>query len=107
MELKAIKDENNNIIKRREIELYVLQDDKTPSKDELKKEVCKKFNLNPETTVIINVNQQFGMKRSKVYVHSYQDKETLNKFEQSYILSRTNKDKKGKEEKPKEEEKKQ
>jgi ribosomal protein S24E len=107
MELKTIKDETNNIIKRREIELYVLQDDKTPSKDEIKKEICKKFNLNPETTIIVNIEQQFGMKRSKAYVHSYQDMETLNKFEQKHILNRNNKNKKDKAEKSNEEAKKE
>ncbi|MGC8572255.1 MAG: hypothetical protein ACP5RI_01110 [Candidatus Micrarchaeia archaeon] len=93
MELKINKDEENKIMDRREIEFYAVAEDKTPSKAEIKKEICKKLNLNPELTIVVTVDQEFGMKRSKVKVHSYKNSDSLKKFELKHVIDRLNKKK--------------
>ncbi|MCL5433821.1 MAG: hypothetical protein M1538_02485 [Candidatus Marsarchaeota archaeon] len=94
MELKINKDVENKIMNRREIDFYVVSEDKTISKEEAKKEICKKLNLNPELTIIVKIAQEFGMKRSRVSAHNYKNMDSLNKFVQKYIPARLNKKKK-------------
>ncbi|MFI5412469.1 MAG: 30S ribosomal protein S24e [Candidatus Micrarchaeales archaeon] len=89
MELEVINDIKNSVVGRREIEFYIMQDDKTPSIDEVKKEICKKLNLSPDSTVIVNVAQSFGTRRSKAMAHNYPSADLLKKFEHAYLFERT------------------
>ena len=66
-------------------------------------ELCKKLNLNPEHTLVVNVDQLFGSKMCMCTAHSYPNGELLAKFEPRYLLKRREKARGGgaaKEEKP-------
>lgn len=88
MELEVINDIKNSVVGRREIEFYIMQDDKTPSIDEVKREICKKLNLSPDSTIVINIGQAFGTRRSKAIAHNYPNAESLKKFEHEYFFER-------------------
>ncbi len=106
MEVSILSDTNNPMMDRREIAFSVVQDDRTSSKDEIKQELCKKMNLSPESTIIVEVKQEFGMKRSSGMAHSYKTKEQMERSEPRYLIARLTK--KGKKEAaPKEEPKKE
>ncbi len=94
MEIKITRDETNDVMGRREVQIYVLQDDKTPSKEDIKKEACKKLNLSPDLTVVVNVNQKFGAKQSVATLHTYKDQASLNTYTQKYIIGRATGNKK-------------
>ena len=119
MEIKIEKDSVNKVMNRREIEAYVDHGGKTPSREEVKKEITHMLALSPEHTAVISIHQIFGAKASRVLVHSYLSKEAFANV-QKYILERPKKKEKkeagkeagekeakvgkGKEEKGKEEE---
>jgi len=110
MELKIESNVENHMLGRKEIRFSLIQDDPTPKKEEIKRELCKMLNLHPDSTIIVKVNQQYGYKESEGLAHSYKTKELLEKSEPKFILKRLSKGKKEGEapkEEPKQEEKKE
>ena len=91
MEVNIVSDRENKPLKRREIEFSVDQEGGTPKRDELTREVCKKLNLNPDSTVVVKVDQGFGRKRSTGIAHSYASREALEKTEPKHLLARISK----------------
>ncbi|MCL5092094.1 MAG: hypothetical protein M1364_00325 [Candidatus Marsarchaeota archaeon] len=91
MELKIINDTENNMLKRRELEFYITGYEATNSKADAKRELCKKLNLSPDNTVIVSLNQEFGMKRSVGIAHSYSSAAELEKVEPKFIIERMKK----------------
>jgi len=83
-----MNDNNNSVIGRREIEISIVQTDKTPSRDEVKKEVCKKLNLSPDSTIVVNLNQSYGLRQCSALVHSYPNSGSMKKFEHAYLFER-------------------
>ncbi len=81
MELKILSNNENKLLKRKEISFSVVQDGGTVNKAELSKELCKKLNLHPESTIITRIDQGYGMKGSTGIAHAYQTKEMLEKYE--------------------------
>jgi len=99
MEIKVVEDKENPFFNRREISFYVHGFEATPKRDEIRQEVCKRLNLSPELTVIISINQRFGIKQCTVLAHSYKDKESLKRYTAKYVLERASGKKKAKAEK--------
>ncbi len=88
MEVEILKDNNNAVIGRREIEVSIIQGDGTPSRDEVKKEVCKKLNLSPDSTLVVNLSQTYGLRQCTALLHSYSNSDSMRKFEHSYLFER-------------------
>ncbi|MCL4379001.1 MAG: hypothetical protein M1160_01590 [Candidatus Marsarchaeota archaeon] len=91
MEVSILSDKSNPNTKRREISFAVVQDDKTASREEVKQELCKRLGLNPDTTIITHMKQEFGMKRSIGVAHSYASKEQIGGAEPKYLIERLSK----------------
>ncbi len=88
MEVEILKDNNNAVIGRREREESIIQEDRTPSRDEVKKEVCKKLNISPDSTLVVNLSQTYGLRQCTALVHSYPNSDSMKKFEHSYLFER-------------------
>ena len=91
MELKIMNDTENSMLKRRELEFYITGYDATNSKADAKRELCKKLNLSPDNTIIVSLNQEFGMKRSVGIAHSYSSAAELERVEPKFIIERMKK----------------
>ncbi|MDE1834090.1 MAG: hypothetical protein KGH64_02005 [Candidatus Micrarchaeota archaeon] len=79
MELKILSNDENKLLGRKEIKAYATSTDKTPTKAQVKEEICKKLNLDPELTEIREINQRYGIRTSDILLYSYADKETMHK----------------------------
>ncbi len=90
------KDLTNKLMDRRELDCIVTYAEKTPSRQEIKDAFVSKFALNPETTVVIKINQSFGSRASKVLVYSYASKEAMRNVAK-YLVERGTKKKEKKE----------
>jgi ribosomal protein S24E len=88
MEIRVEVDKENKLVGRREIEFYVLGEEKTPNKEAIKTELCKKLSLSPDGTVVTRIDQSFGAKQAKGFAHAYKDTAALKKFEPSYLEER-------------------
>jgi ribosomal protein S24E len=93
MEMNITSDSNNKALDRREIEFSVVQDAATVDKGEIKKELCKRLNLNPDSTIINSLKQEFGVRRCSGMANSYRSKEEMERLEPAYIIKRLSKKK--------------
>lgn len=91
MDITITYDRENKVLNRREIGFSIDKQSGTPNKSEISKEVCKKLNLDPECTVVVKVDQEFGRKTSTGIIHSYESKELLQKHAPKHILDRSSK----------------
>lgn len=81
MELKIISNTDNKLLSRKEISFSVEQSGSTVTRAEVSKELCKKLNLNPDGMVIVRIDQSFGTRESRGLAHSYENKQTLERYE--------------------------
>jgi ribosomal protein S24E len=80
MELKITSDRDNELLSRREITAHASYADKTPAKAEVKEELCKKLNLDPNLVEIREIRQQYGLRASDITAYSYHSKEAMDKL---------------------------
>lgn len=88
MELKIISNNENALLNRKEIRFEAVQEGSTVRKDELKKELCKRLNLHPDSTIIVRIDQGYGVKECSGIAHAYQSKEMLEKYESKRLVAR-------------------
>jgi ribosomal protein S24E len=94
MEIKLEKDVANKLLNRREMLLDVTYKGSTPSREEIKDEASRKFNLKHENVVIVSIDQIYGTGRSRVLIHEYSG-EAAKAIAQKHVLARPNKKEKG------------
>lgn len=87
MEIEMKKDFENKLLNRRELYFVTVYSGKTPSRAEVREEISKKLNLNPETTVVVRISPLYGTMKSEIVVHSYASKEDM-AIEQKYLFER-------------------
>lgn len=90
MELQINSNVENKLFQRKEIK-FTLDAEITPSREQIKVELCKKLSLSPDSTMVVNVDQLFGSKTSVCTAHSYHSKELMLKFEPKYLVKRVEK----------------
>jgi len=96
---------DNKLLDRKEIEAEVSFVGATPSKADLKQEICGKVGANPDLTILREIRAGYGTQRLRIVAHSYANKESLMAVEPEHIKRRYGLGEKPKEEKPKEEKK--
>ena len=79
MDLKINEDKENKLLGRREISASAAYADKTPGRDEVKEELCRKLSLDPDLVEIRAIRQQYGLRVSDVTAYSYSSKEAMAK----------------------------
>ena len=90
MDLNITSDKENKLLGRREINFNIVQEGSTPSKKDIRVEICKKLNLDPETVIIVKVDQSTGVRQGIGVTHAYKSKEQIAKQEPSHLVDRMN-----------------
>jgi len=90
MEMKLEKDTANKLLNRREMLLDVTYTGSTPSREAIRDEATRKFNLKHENIVIVSISQIYGVGRSQVLIHEYASEEAKS-IAQRHILERPSK----------------
>jgi len=80
MELKITNDKENKLLGRREIGASATYTEKTPTKEEVKEEICKRLSLDPALVEIRQIKQQYGLRMSDITAYSYASKEVMAKL---------------------------
>lgn len=80
MDIEVRKETDNKLFSRKEMLLAISYTGKTPSRDEVKEEVCKKLSLSPDNAVIMKINQRYGNGQSEVSMYYYSAKEVMEKL---------------------------
>lgn len=77
MDIQIQKEFENKLLKRKEVSFVASYSGKTPTKEDLKAELCKKLGANPEHVAMVNVRQLFGETKCEVRAHVYSSKEAM------------------------------
>jgi small subunit ribosomal protein S24e len=93
MDLKLLSQFENPLLQRKEIKIVIVSDGATPSREEIKKEACQKFNWPEETTIIRKIFQEKGTKRAICSLNIYNSKEAMLQIEAKHLLERKKKKK--------------
>ena len=91
MELNILSNNENKLLNRKEIRFSVMQDSSTVEREAVKREICKKLNLSPDSTIVVRIDQKFGGRESSGIAHSYGTKELLDKYESKKLLAKIGK----------------
>jgi len=106
----SVKSERDNaLLKRKEVEVTIIQEASTPSREELRKQLSKDLKAPEERIAVYSIKQPFGKKEAVAEVRVYNTKEDLERIERPYTLARGKPKPKGEGEEtaePKKEEKK-
>ncbi|MBP1909954.1 30S ribosomal protein S24e [Methanolobus bombayensis] len=88
MDIKIIKDKNNALLNRRELNLIVTYDGATPSRNDVRSKLAAMLNVPLELVIIQKIKNEFGKQELEVYVKIYEDEARMKQVEESYVLER-------------------
>lgn len=88
MRIEIKKETANKTVNRKEIELMVTDSKTTPSRKDLLVKIAEEMGQKPENLSIQKIEQQFGTQTNRVWVHSYPDSATKQRFELATIMGR-------------------
>lgn len=80
MDMQIDNEREDKMFGRKEIWASTTYTGSTPSREEIKQEVCKKLGLNPDLTLVIKVSQAYGAHSSEIKIHSYSSKEVMDRL---------------------------
>ncbi len=86
--MEVIKEKDMKLLSRKRVTLMVENTGATPSRQDLTKEIAKKFKVKEDMIAIKHIYQQFGKNKTKVFVHIYDDKEKMELFEHEDLLKK-------------------
>lgn len=98
MKLELLKQVDAPLLARKRVSLMASFDGKTPSNDEVKKEIASLLKTKEELVAIRHIYQRYGQSNAKIIAHVYDKVEDLKAIEEI----KKKKVKKAKDEKPKE-----
>ncbi len=86
MNLEIIGDRMNSLLNRREIEAVVIYESRTPTREEVREEVARKYNMEKERIIVEKMESLFGAKKARAHIHIYSSAEYAKKYERKHIL---------------------
>jgi ribosomal protein S24E len=88
MNIQITKDEKKPLLKRRELEVKLGYEAKTPKRLDIRKELAKKLNVKEELVIVKRVKPDYGAQSAHLEIYVYDDEKTLKDLEQEYMLVR-------------------
>ncbi len=88
MQIEVIKEENNELLTRKQLQLKIQHEATTPARLEVRAKVAADFKIAPERVIIDNMQTAFGKKETTAYVKIYESAEAARQIEQEHILKR-------------------
>ena len=88
MNIKITNDEKNPLFKRREITAKLGYDNKTPSRQDIRKEIAKKLGAKEELVVVKRIKPDFGTPAANLEFNVYDDEKTMKEVEEEYMVKR-------------------
>jgi len=88
MDIKILKDKNNSLLNRRELDFIVKYEGSTPSRSDVRNKLAAMLNAPLELLVIQRIKTEYGMQESKGYAKLYADADRMKQVELEYVLKR-------------------
>ncbi|AYK14353.1 MAG: 30S ribosomal protein S24e [Methanosarcina flavescens] len=88
MDIRILKDKNNALLNRRELDFVVKYEGSTPSRSDIKNKLAAMLNAPVELLVIQRIKTEYGMQEGKGYAKLYEDADRMKQVELGYVLKR-------------------
>jgi len=88
MQIEVIKEENNELLSRRQLQIKIQHEAATPARMQVRDQVATDLKVEPEQVIIDNMHTAFGKKETVAYVKIYESAEAAKQIEQEHILKR-------------------
>lgn len=88
MEVTVEKDNQNPVLKRKEVFIKMSYDSQTPSRKEVRQKLAGLYATNAENVVVDYIKSEFGMGEASCYAKIYDNVNDSNKFESKHIIKR-------------------
>jgi len=88
MQIEVIKEEDNALLNRKELQIKIEHDAATPARIEVKNKVAADLKTEPDTVIVDNMKTAFGKKETIAYVKIYESAEAARQIEREHILKR-------------------
>lgn len=88
MDIDITRKEEEKLMKRTFFEGKVVFEGKTPSRTDMKKDVCHKLGSKNELTVISKILNDYGSERAKITGYVYDDESAMKNLENRYVMLR-------------------
>ncbi|GIU70175.1 MAG: 30S ribosomal protein S24e [Candidatus Woesearchaeota archaeon] len=88
MDIEVTKKTNEPLMKRIYFEAKIIFQGKTPSRIDIKKELCKKLDSKDNLTIIRKIKTDYGSERAIIYGFIYESEEIIKKIENKHVLLR-------------------
>ncbi len=88
MQIEVIKEEDNALLNRKELQIKIEHDAATPARIEVKNKVAADLKTEPDTVIVDNMKTAFGKKETIAYVKIYESAEAARQIEGEHILKR-------------------
>lgn len=88
MDIKILKDKENPLLNRRELDFIVKYEGSTSSRNDVRDKLAAMLNAPLELLVIQRIKTEYGMKEGKGYAKIYENAERMKEVELEYVLKR-------------------
>jgi len=88
MQIEVIKEEENELLNRKELQIKIEHNAATPARIEVKNKVAADLKAEPDRVIVDNMKTAFGKKETVAYVKIYKSAEAALHIEQEHILKR-------------------
>ncbi|MCQ1535253.1 30S ribosomal protein S24e [Methanosarcina sp. KYL-1] len=88
MDIRILKDKNNVLLNRRELDFIVKYEGSTPSRSDVRNKLAALLNAPLELLVVQRVVTEYGMQEAKGYAKLYSDAQRMKQIENEYVLKR-------------------
>jgi small subunit ribosomal protein S24e len=86
MDFEFIKEEENKLLNRTELDFVLTYDGATPSRKEILGKLCALRNVKPELCVLSSLKTEFGKQEIAAQARIYEDAEVLKSTELNHIV---------------------
>ncbi|AKB49967.1 SSU ribosomal protein S24e [Methanosarcina barkeri str. Wiesmoor] len=88
MDIRILKDKNNALLNRRELDFIVKYEGSTPSRNDVRNKLAAMLNAPLELVVVQRLKTEYGMQEGKGYAKIYENADRMKDVELEYVLKR-------------------
>ena len=88
MDIQVIKEKNNLLLNRREVEFKVIHDEATPSRKSIVERLAATMNSKEGLVYVDRLNTEFGKRETLGYAKIYETAERAKQVERPHIVER-------------------
>jgi len=88
MQIEFIKEQQNALLDRKELQVKITHPAATPARIEVKNKVAADLKVEPDRVIIDNMKTAFGKKETIAYIKVYESNKVALQIEREHILKR-------------------